>query len=350
MKRRAVFLIYVLMVLFIFTGASVSAQKRPTTVAELALYKGADRQQILEEGAKKEGKLIFYTSGTWAQNTVNAFQKKYPYIKVEAWRAGGEALMPRVLEEYKAGKYFVSVLEFTQAVEIVMKEGGILQPFYSPNLAYIEEGAVIKVPGEGVFAAAFRASGIGLGYNTKLVAKDHVPKTYQDLLNPKWKGKMAIAGSETGADFVKVVLDTHGEDFIKELAKQEFDVHMVSARTLSAMVINGEYALSPTIFDSHVMESKKKAAPIDWVPLEPVYVHLGHVVLPKYSPHPHAAMLFIDFDLSKEAAEIYKAGGYTSLRKDVSAPVNYKKYYGAKSLGEVEACQELFNKLFLKNR
>ena len=348
MKRRWCLIIGLLVTLLLVVEMAGAAAKKPSGVAELALYKGADRQQILEEGARKEGTLTFYTSGTWARFLVEAFQKKFPFIKVNSWRGGGDTLMPRVLEEYRAGKHLVDVIELTQAGEILMKEEGILQPYFSPNLAFIDDGALIKARGEGVYAAAFRASGIGLGFNTKLLTRDQAPKTYKDLLNPKWKKMMAMVGSNTGMDFVEALLHAHGEDFLKELAKQEIDVHSVSGRALSEMVINGEYSLSPTIYDSHVFEAKKKGAPIDWIPLEPVFVHLGQVVLPKHSAHPHAALLFIDFDLSKEAADIYKASGYNSLRKDVPALFAYKKHYGAANLDELKRAQELFNKLFLK--
>ena len=348
MERKGSILVYTLIGLWVFTGIATAATTKPPTVAELALYKGADRQQILEEGAKKEGKLTFYSSLTWARQLADAFQKKYPYIKVDVWRASSENIMPRLLEEHKAGKYVADVVEITQVAGIVMEQLAVLQPFFSPNLAYVDEGAITRTPSGDVLRAAFRASGIGLGYNTKLITRDQVPKTYRDLLDPKWKGKMAITGTDTGLYMMEASLDTFGEDFVKQLAKQEFDVHMVSARALLDMIINGEYAMSPSIFDAHVIESKKKGAPVDWMPLEPVHVNLGQIVLPKTRPHPYASMLFIDFELSKEAAELYKSAGYNSTRKDVPALIPYKKHYGAESLKDVKETQALFNKLFMK--
>jgi iron(III) transport system substrate-binding protein len=352
MKRRGsvmtLVLTMVLVTLWIVVSITHAASKIPTTPAEIALYNGADRQQILEEGAKKEGKLTFYSSLTWARQFADAFQKKYPYIKVDVWRASSENIMPRVLEEHKAGKHVADVVEVTQVGGVVMEQLGVLQAIFSPNVAYIEEGAVSKSPRGEVFRAAFRASGVGLGYNTKLITKDQIPKTYRDLLDPKWKGKMAIAGTDTGQYMMEAALDTYGEEFVKQLAKQEFDVHMVSARALLDMIINGEYAMSPSIFDAHVLESKKKGAPVEWIPLEPVHVNLGQIVVPKNSPHPYGAMLFVDFELSKEGAELYKAAGYNSTRKDVPALISFKKHYGAESMDDVKKNQAIFNKLFLK--
>lgn len=338
----------VLVVIFLFTSFAMSATKKPVTVAELALYKGADRQRLLEEGAKKEGNLIFYTTGTQAQSLVKAFQKKYPFIKVETWRAGTDEVLPKILEEYKAGRYAVDVIGPTQAAEIVLREAGFLQPFYSPELASIEEEAVVKAPGGGVFTAQHFQSGVGLGYNTKLIKKEQLPKSYQDLIDPKWKGKLPIVGTETGVLWMGGLLAAYGEEFIKKLAEQQFVVHMVSGRALNDMIVAGEFDFSPTIFDSHVDASKKKGAPVDWIPLEPVSCNLGQIMLPKYSAHPHAAMLYIDFDLSREAGEIYKAEGYNSPRKDVANLRNYKKYYGFESTSDTVKLNGLFRKLFLK--
>ncbi len=351
MKRKGYFLVFALSFVLVLTGVAVGAAKKPASVAELALYNGADRQKILEEGAKKEGALTFYTSGIM-QNSVRpilaAFQKKYPYIKIETWRAGTEALTPKIVEEYKAGKHLVDVVEGSNMANRTLQKFGIVQPFYSPNLAYIEEDAISRAPNGGAFAAVFREGYIGLGYNTKLIPKEQIPKTYGDLLDPKWKGKMPIAGSSTGADWMGTILTAYGEDFVKRLAQQNFDVHMVSASAIIDMVVAGEYALSPTIYESHVVEGKKKGAPVDWIPLEPVHVNVGQMALSKDAHNPHAALLFIDFELSKESAEIHKSVGFTSPRKDVPSGRNYKKFYGVRSVEEGSEWEDLFKRLFVK--
>jgi len=351
MKRTGYALVFALVIVLVLAGTAMGAQKKPTTVAELALYQGADWQQILEEGAKKEGKLVFYTSGILKQAVrpvVDAFEKKYPYIKVEIWRASSSKIMPRVLEEYKAGRHLFDALESTQATHLSLREAGMVQPFSSPNLTHIEEGALVKAPGGGVFSAAFRGSGIGVGYHTKLITEDQLPKTYEDLLDPKWKGKMAIAGSSTGMWWIGTMLETYGEDFVKRIAKQDFDIHVVSARAIVDMVISGEYVCSPTVYDSHVINSKNKGAPVNWVPLEPVHLNVGQIALSKHASHPHAALLFIDFELSRKSAEIHKTAGYNPFHKDVSAAKTYKKFFGATTLAQVERWNNLFNRLFLK--
>lgn len=349
MNQKWSYVSFGLAALLIFSDIALSATAKPSTVAEIALYKGADRQQILEEGAKKEGKLMFYTTGILTQAVrpvVDAFQKRYPYIQVDIWRAGSEALVPRIVEEYKAGKLQGDVIEGNN--HFVLQKMGISQPFYSPHLAYLEEGAVTSAPGGAAFAAAFRSQGNSLGYNTKLLTKDQIPKTYQDLLDPKWKGKMAIAGSDTATRLIGTMLVAKGEDFVRQFAKQDIAVHMVSVRSLLDMIINGEYALSPNITEPHVTNSQKQGAPCDWFPLEPVSVGMAQIAMPKTSQHPHAAMLFVDFELSKECAEINKKLEYSPTRTDVPGLRNYKKFYGPRSLEEALKWDELFNRLFQK--
>lgn len=341
---------YLLAFIVVLTGTAFAAQKKPTTAAELALYRGADRQRILEEGARKEGKLTLYTVGIpqTLRPKVTAFEKRYPYIKVEVWRAGTTELVPKVFEEYQAGRHVVDIIELTQGGELALEERGIIQPFYSPNMAFIQENAIRRAPGGTAFSAGYYENGHSLGYNTKLVPKAEVPKTYQDLLDPKWKGKMAITSDMTGRNWVGLMAETYGEDFVRRLAKQDIAIQVLASVALIQMIANGEYALSPSVADAHVAESKKHGSPIDWVALEPVFINLGQVTSPKYPVYPHAAMLYIDFSLSRETGEIFKAKGNVSPRKDVPGGTTYKKYYGPYSTKQLAQWDELFSQVFLK--
>ena len=126
------FFMYLWAAVFLFAGIAQPAQKKPATAAELALYEGADRQQLLEEGARKEGKLTLYTVGILTQTVrpkVAAFEKKYPYIKVEIWRASNDELFARVFEEYMAGRHVVDVIETTQSGELTAEERGFSSRF-----------------------------------------------------------------------------------------------------------------------------------------------------------------------------------------------------------------------------
>ena len=351
MKTKWYFFACPVIVIFLFANPAGAAAKRPTTPAELALYKGADRQQILEEGAKKEGRLILYTTGILNKTVdpkVKVFQKKYPYIKVDIWRAETSNLVAKFFQEYGARRYAVDVVELTQAGEILLEEKKMLQPFYSPNLSSIEDEAIKKAPGGEAFAAGTYESGRVLGYNTKLIKKDQLPKTNKDLADPMWRGKVALAASGSGVNWMGTILNFEGEELGQKIARQNFDLHEVSARAILDMVINGEYVFSPTCTDSHVILSKKKGAPVDWIPLEPVQVNSGQVMLPLYPPNPHAALLFVDFNLSRETGELYRQTGYDSPRKDIPDQKTYKKYYGPESTEQYAKWRDLFSKYFVK--
>ncbi len=349
MGRTGLYICVFLIIGAIFPGAGLAAAKRPSTLAELAFYKGADRQQILEEGAKQEGKLTFYTSGTESQRIVDAFERKYPFIKVERWRSSIAEQISKTVEEFKSGKHHFDAMESTQTSMTVLQTLGIAQPFYSPNFLHLEEEALTKAPGGGAFAAAFRLLGIGFAYNTKLLKKELVPKTYQDLLDPKWKGKLAIVGTDSGVSWAACIYRAYGEDLLKKIANQDFPVHMISALALLDQIVNGEYVGSPTITDAQVFTKKKKGAPVAWVPLEPVRVNTGQIALAKHAPHPHAALLFADFELSAESAEIHRGVGYGSFRKDVSAQEqSYKKSFAQESMAAIKEEHAVFNRLFLK--
>ncbi|MFC1814642.1 ABC transporter substrate-binding protein [Thermodesulfobacteriota bacterium] len=350
MKLKMCYLCYLIAFLFLLSGIALSAPQKPSTTAEIAVYKGADRQQILEEGAKKEGKLTLYTVEILAQTLrpkLEIFKKKYSFIKVDVWRAPDLRVTSRLFEEYKAGRKIVDVICTTQAGVMVIEQMKILQAYYSPNVAHIEDAAIKMGPDGTGYSAGFYESIRGIGYNPSLIGKNQVPKTYQELLDPKWKGKLAIAGSMSGVGWMGTILETFGEKFVEQLARQDFDVHMVSARALLDMVIAGEYMFSPTISNSHVFVSKQKGATAEWVPIEPAHAHLVQIMLPESPPNIHAALLFIDFNLSKEVGEMHIANGYGSPRKDLGRSVVYKRGYGPYSRNQLTTWKKMFDKLFL---
>lgn len=335
-------------VLWALPEMTMSQTKKPTTLAELALYRGPDRQQILEDGAKKEGKLSIYTTSGNVQTLAKNFEKKYPFIKVEVWYGQTAKVLPRVFEEYRAGRVLSDIVGLTQDGTLLMQEAELLQPFYSPELASIIDDAIIKAPSGGAFSAGHYMNGRGIGYNTKLITKEQLPKTYRDLLDPKWKGKLAISGDTSAEGWMGVQLETYGEDHVKQLAKQDFQVHMVSSRALLDMIVNGEYAFSPTIADAHVDLAQRKGAPVDWIPLEPVPCFLGQMTLHKQVAHPHAALLYLDFDLKKESAEVFVQEGYFSPRKDIPLKRTYKGYFGPYTSKQAKQWRALFSTLFIK--
>lgn len=307
---------------------SFAAQKRPATVAELALYQGADRDKILLEGAKKEGQLTFYTSNTWVAGPVSRdFEKKYPFIKANVWRSDSKSLLRRLSEEHTAGKFIADVVETSPEYVTILVRNSMLQDHFSPELRFY--GNEAKVNGKnGVLAWTNREIYISLGYNTKLISSAEAPKTLTDYLDPKWKGKMSIAGTTTGTRWVGAVLEAAGREFLDKLAAQDVRVQNMSGAALSGLVAASEVPLSPTIFNSNVFTHKQKHAPIAWRPVDPVIAGVGSSGMVVSAPHPHTALLFLDFLHSKIGQQVAMKGGLSSARSDIgSLEQKFKKVY-----------------------
>ncbi len=340
-----------------FVSASAErseAAGAPNTAAEIATYQKADRQQKLIEGAKKEGQLMYYNSYTWMATVAEEFEKKYPFVKVSMWRSESAGVVKRVSEEYASGRFLADVIQVSEPSMSVMRSKGIFQEYYSPETAYYSDE--VKVKGKvGVFYLADLEPYIGLGFNTKLIPPAEAPKTYMDLLDPKWKGKMSFAGTGTGVQWTGNVLNALGRDYLERLARQEMKVQNMAAAALAGLIVSGEVPLSPTIINNNVFSYRQKGAPIEWRPLEPVVAQVGFSALAARSPHPHAALLYLDFLHSRAGQEAVMKGGLSSPREDIgSLDQKFKKtYLGVgytleqyeKSFNEWE---ELMRRLFLK--
>lgn len=320
--------------LFLGLGLSLSAspsgaaQSKSLSTAELALYQGPDREKILLDGAKKEGQVTFYTSNTWVAGLVSKeFEKKYPFVKANVWRNDSKELLKRLTEEVTAGRFIADVVETDPAYITVILRNNMLQEYTSPELSAYGDDAKVKGK-KGVFAWTNREIYISLGFNTKLVPPAEAPKTIKDYLDPQWKGKMSIAGTTTGVQWVGAVMDAMGREFLEKLSAQDISVQNMSGAALSGLVASGEVPLSPTIFNSNVFTHKQKGAPIEWRPLDPVIAGVGTSGLVINSPHPYAALLFLDYLHSKYGQEVAMKGGLSSARNDISSfNQKFKKVY-----------------------
>jgi iron(III) transport system substrate-binding protein len=295
--------------------AAAPAPAAPKTVAEIANYAGPDRQQILEEGARREGTLMLYATGTQIQPLLDRFMQIYPFIKVTMPRGSAIDVTRKVIEEYGAGVYLVDAYELSSYGLVVEREQGLLQPFFSPELGNFDAGAIEPARNW----VSVRESYLGIGYNTRKISAEDVPKSYEDLLAQKWKGKMAISGSlSTSANWVGGMLISLGADYVRKLGQQDIRVYELTGRALANLTIAGEVPLSPTIYNSHVEASRAQGAPIAWNLPGPVAVTDTSAALALRAPHPHAAMLLIDFLLSKEGQAMYRELGYAPGRNGMT--------------------------------
>ncbi|HVO94472.1 MAG TPA: extracellular solute-binding protein [Terriglobales bacterium] len=306
------------------------------TVEEVALLKSANREKTLIEGAKKEGKVSLYT-GLIVDQVVrpvkDAFEKEYPFIQLEFFRGNAERLAQRMLAEYQAKRYEVDVISGSAAATILQR-AGLMQRFYSPPIA--EYPPELKDP-KG-FWGSTNVYFMTLGYNTRAVKPSELPKTYEDLLNPRWKGQMMWSTSRgSGApQFIGNILMTMGQEpgkaYLRKLKAQNIAKSTASARQILDLVIAGEYPMAIQIFNHHAFISKAAGAPVEWQPLEPVTATNNSIGLAKNAPHPHAAMLFLDFVLSKKGQRVFQASNYLpahpevpALQADLKPGIRFKK-------------------------
>jgi iron(III) transport system substrate-binding protein len=286
------------------------------------LYIGPDREQKLIAGAKQEGEVMLYSAMIVNQAIrplADAFSKRYPFIKVNYWRAESAGIFTKLSAEIRAGKVAADVVEGTGVGEAAI-QAGFAQPYKTPAI----EGVAAHHRDPNSLWAATRLSYFGVGYNTKLVPPDAVPKTYEDLLDPRWKGKMVWhLGSSSGAALFVTNLrlkwgDDKTRDYLKKLADQKITgLTGVSARALVDRVIAGEFSLALNIFAHHPLISAEKGAPANSVLMDPVATTVGTMIIPKGLRHPHAAMLLADFILSEEGQKILSGAGYFPSRQDV---------------------------------
>jgi iron(III) transport system substrate-binding protein len=280
----------------------------------------------LIEAAKKEGEVNWYSTQIISQlvrPVTAAFEKKYPGIKVRATRANATEVAIKIINESRAGRVQSDVFDGTTTVVPLKKEGYVLQ--WLPDAAK-EYPADVKDP-EGYWIAN-NLFIITPGFNTSLVPRGTEPKTYQDLLDPKWRGKMAWNGFPTSSGiggFVGTVLTDMGPEkgraYLRELAKQNIAPLRGSAREVLDQVIAGEYAIALQIFNHHAVISARKGAPVDWIKMEPATGTLSVISIHKSAPHPNAAKLLVDFIISKEGQKVFSDADYITAHPDVPARV-----------------------------
>lgn len=324
--------------------------------AQMALYQGADREKILIEGAKREGQFTLYTSHTWFKTFVGEFEKKYPFVRASQWRNDSKNIIRKVLEEVRAGRVLADIVETTSDGMGFLKREGLFQEYYSPEARYYPNE--LKPKGKnGFFYLPNRETYNSLGFNTHLIPPGIAPKTLRDLLDPRWKGKMAITSTTTGSRWIGNALETLGREFLDKLAEQDISVQDMAPASLINLVVSGEIPLSPTIFDANVTLAKQKGAPVEWRPLEPVVTTVGSAGLLARASNPHTALLFIDYLLSKEGQQLIMKGGLWSPREDVGSVAQKfrksyldEKYSSEEMEAKIAQWETLMRQLFMRKR
>jgi len=291
------------------------------TVAELAAYDGPDREARLVAGARREGELTLYTSAQTADlgPVVEAYEKKYG-IRATIWRAGSEAVLNRAIQEARAGRHTVDVVETNGPEMESLSREQILQAIKSPYHADLIEPA-IRPHGEWTGS---RLNVFVQAYNTKMVKKEELPKTWEDLAHPRWKGKLGIEAEDS--DWLAGIYGALGQERGDKVFRQIVATNGMSVRKghtlLTQLVVSGEVPLALTVYNYKAEQFRREGAPIDWFTIGSAIARPNGVGVAKHAPHPHAAVLYYDFELSPEGQAIIAQREFVPTSRKIDTPLN----------------------------
>ncbi len=274
---------------------------------------GADASLI--EAAKREGSVVFYTTMDIQNSSalIDAFNKKYPFIKGDLVRLGGTAMVSRIMTEAQAGANRFDVAVGISPSFTPMRERNLIAPYLSPEFANLYDDLYDP---KGYWATVYLNT-LVLGYNSKAIPRGELPKTYDDLLKPQYKQKFII--DIENHDVFVALSQEWGQDkavnYFKALAKQ-IPIFLRGNTNRANFVSVGERAMT-FVYAQVIERMKQSGAPVDWIPLEPVAVELNIAMLSAKAAHPNAARLFLDYMISKDGQEFLKTFRRIGPRKDV---------------------------------
>ncbi len=277
---------------------------------------GRAREEFLVAGAKREGEVADYTSVNHQMSgpLVKLFEKKYPFISVKLARIGGSKIIQRAETEAKAGLHAVDVIGTGELGIVSLVDRGVMAKYVSPMRENLREGFADK---EGLWTVQ-HATLLFAAFNRKLVKADEVPRSWEDFLDPKWKGKLSL---DTEAfEWMGFLLKHMGEQralrYFERLTKQ--DVKFLRGRSLQLQLLAaGEFPITIVSNANLILDLKKAGAPIEPIRISPVLLRPSLLLLAANAPHPHAAMLYLDFLLSKDGQNLLASSGRLPARTDV---------------------------------
>jgi iron(III) transport system substrate-binding protein len=315
----------------------------------------AAAQDARVDAARKEGKVVWYTSLALpsAERVAKLFEQAYPGIKVEVHRTGSQRILQRVMQELGANLKLVDVIHTSDAGHyVLLKDKKLLMQHVPPGVEKFPPGFKDK---DGYYFG-LRATVNVIAYNTKAISAAEAPKTWKDLLDPKWRGKLVTAHpgySGVIATHVLALVHLHGWDYFKQLAQNKLML-VQSAVDPSGVVASGERPVAVNGGDYTFYQVKKKGNPIEIIyPKEGVPLVISPTAIASFAPHPNAAKLFTDFTFSREVQQVMadSEGLYTG-HPEVTYPADKPKLSDLKLLQvdpeELEKRNEEIKKRFVE--
>jgi iron(III) transport system substrate-binding protein len=329
----------------------VALAQAPAKNDEVFLYRGADRDARLLELARKEGRVVLYTSlaPTESKPLAEAFEKTHG-IKVELWRALSDKVVQRVITEAQGKRHAVDVVETNGPEMEMLAREKLLARFHSPHIADLPPEAI---PAHRSWFPD-RMNFFVVGYNTDKVKRSEIPATYEGFTDPKWKGRIGLEATDAEwmATLIKKWGNDKGMDFFRRLSAMKPDVrkgHVLLAELIAA----GEVPVGLTMYSSNIESLKRRGAPIDFVPVQPVAARPQGIGVARNAPHPNAAVLFADFVLSPAGQKLFEAMGRVPASTRVKSELNnfpFTLIEPATVLDEAGKWEKLWNGFFLERQ
>ena len=286
----------------------------------LMQFEGADRARKLAAAATAEQTLNVYTAlrPQDVQTVIGPFEKKHD-IRLSVWRSGSDNVMRRVMTEARGKRFEADVVMITSPELEAIRREKLLQPFSSPYLADLVHPA--SRPAHREWATVLMNVWVQ-AYNTNLVRRQDLPRTYQDLADPKWKGMLGVEAkvSEWYATVAREMGEEKGIQMFREIVGRNGVSVRQGMSLLNNLVVAGEVPLALTMYIDLPEKAKRAGKPVDWFTLEPVAAMGLNIGVARHAPHPHAALLFVDYMLSPETQRLLASLFYYPASNKADTP------------------------------
>jgi iron(III) transport system substrate-binding protein len=311
--------------LLIAQAGTVRAASVEERLEQLNRMPEKSRAEALEKEARKEGELVWYAAmaSDRAAELIKAFESKYSFLKIRFQPGGAGRQLEQLLVEHRTKKQRADIINTRRSYVGVMAKAGAVVRYRTPLRAALRDGFTDK---EGFINGIYAQPRVFL-YNTRMVARDKAPQSFEDLLDPRWKDKLGM--DTTDYDWLASLIDYYGRgkalEYAGKLAKQQLNLRR-GPTLLSQLAVAGEFPVVIDAFPEEVLQLRNAKAPIDFIfsePFVPVKTPTA-VSIAAGAPHPHAAALFVDFLLSKAGQDIMAAQGRWASRKDIGYLVDLK--------------------------
>jgi ABC-type Fe3+ transport system substrate-binding protein len=297
----------------------LSAQTAESKLAALEKVAPQERQQRLYELAKNEGEAVIYANMDVSamKPLTDGFMKRYPGTKAASVHFSGAAIITRLDVEARAGKPVSDVVLSGQLGVLALIEKKIAMRYRSPEREFFRDGLKDK---DGLWTA-YMTNVMVSAYNTRQIKKEEAPRTVEDLLKPRWKGKLTM-DSQSYVWF-GTMLQYLGEEaglrFMRQLNEQNIS-HQRGRRLMTQLVAAGEFDMAVETNLNSVLTLNKQGAPLSFAPIQPYFLSPSLVFMSANAPRPYTGALFIDYLLSEDGQKIVVTTNRMPAHAKVKSP------------------------------